>query len=101
MTTTAPYAVLAVKTSDHMRPEDRARLDNWLASVGVDPTRVVALAVAVSNNGWDLHVSEVVVDEHGRVQLDWALNRLVTAPRTLPLGTEQTWPDINTWSAEQ
>jgi hypothetical protein len=93
--------VLAVRANDHMRDEDRERLNAWLASVGGNPKTTVAFAVIANGDGWDLHVTEKVQGEHGGDILDLALNDVVTRPRIIPLGAEKTWPDINVWKQQR
>lgn len=76
-----------------VRRDRYEELIEWVRSLGIDPSNVRAQGVIIpGEQGYNLHLSEFVRDEQGKLILDQAFNEVVSKPLVIDLGPEKTWP---------
>jgi hypothetical protein len=83
------YRVDTAKIRDDCREEIAA----WVKSLGVDPNDVLpSLVIRMGKSTYELHLSRFVRSEQGRIRFDEALERPVSEPLIVDLGTAKSWP---------
>lgn len=75
-----------------LTPARRIEMTEWLQSLDVDLDNVAERAALVqAGDRYELHLTELVRNEAGRVQLDLAAGRPVTVPRIVEVPAD-SWP---------
>lgn len=76
-----------------LRADRREGLINWVASLGVKPEDIhPALLIEEGEHSYLLHLSRFVRNEAGGLQLDHALDEVLSEPLVIDLGTDRCWP---------
>lgn len=78
-------------TTDTSRADEMVE---WIRQFGIDPTNIATVAVLSHDNDGQhhLHLSEYVLDEHGRKQIDLAADELYRRPVVVPVEPD-SWPN--------
>lgn len=94
--TNHPQEILKVHAGkDHLPGHELDQLSAWLRNLRIDNVDIRALAIVRRGEGYELHLSEFVLNDRGAKQLDLALGEPVTRPRVIQLGTVPTWPTVH------
>ena len=82
-----------------MRQDRQDELVEWVRSLGLVPEHFRVCGVILQGKtSYELHLSELIRDEHGNSIVDHAINDVVSKPRVVDLGQQRTWPS---WLEQQ
>lgn len=82
-------------TDSSMPDERRARLCHWLTEIGIDPNNVKSGYVLLGEAGYELHLTEMVRGEDGKLVSEVKFGQVVgvaTTDRIVQLGDVADWP---------
>jgi hypothetical protein len=76
-----------------MRMDRVEQLCEWVRSLGVEPNDLrSAGAIFMGKKSYELHLSQVVRGDDGKVVVNHAEDDVVSTPLVVDLGTEKSWP---------